>query len=83
MATNAMKIGKIAWTDSFTPRTFSTVRRMIEKISTTTLLRCTGSHHVPTSAAARFSAPGPNHARGIMLKIASPPEALDVVIVRT
>ena len=83
MTTNAMKTGRIACTDSLTPRMLSTVRNAIATISSPTFVRCTGSHQVPISSGERRRAWAPNHARGIMLKMASPPEAMDVVIVST
>ena len=83
VTTNAMNTGKIAWTDSLTPRMLRTVKKPIETISIPSFVRCTGSHQVPSSSGVSRSACGPNHARGIMLKIASPPDAIDVVIVST
>ena len=82
--TNGMKIGRIACTDSFTPRMLRTVSSTIDASSTATFVRCTGS--APRCRCRRpraRAASEPNHARGIMLKMASPPAAIDVVIVST
>ncbi len=83
MTTKTMKIGKIDWTDSLTPRMFSSVRTTIPAISTPTFARWTGSSQVEMSPGATRSAASPKKLRGTMLKIASPPEAIEVVIVRT
>ena len=83
VTTKTAKIGRMAVTDSRTPRMLRTVSVRIAASSTVTLKRWTGSTHVPRSASASLSAAPPNHSRGTMLNRASPPAAMDVVIVRT
>jgi hypothetical protein len=55
---NTTKIGRIAFTDSLTPRMLSTVSKTIAPISITNLMRVIGSPQLPTSEPRKISPPG-------------------------
>ena len=75
MTTKITKTGRIAVTDSLTPRMLRTVRTTIAASSIATFTRCTGSSQVPMSASGEpHRGRRRTSARGIMLKMASPPD---------